>query len=376
MSLPNDLIPPEFAAKVIDLACAIQAVPAPTFQEGQRAAYFLKQFQSLGLVDVQEDAAGNVLGRLPGSGSSARPLVVSAHMDTVHPLGTPLGVRRAEDRIIGPGIGDNALGLAALLGLVQHLQRNRIQLPGDLWLVANTGEEGLGDLRGMQEVVNRFGGKPLAYIVLEGMGLGTVLNRGLGVERYKITVNTPGGHSWVDYGQPSAIHELCGLVANLTRLSVPQSPCTTMNVGIIHGGTSVNTIAAQAWLELDLRSEEGAVLARLAGDVQKLAGQAQRPGVNVRVERIGKRLAGHLPEHHPLITLARSVLEELGLEPRLDIASTDANLPLSRGYPAVCVGITHGNNAHTAEEFILTGPVAKGLAQLYLFVTRAWEKMA
>lgn len=364
----------EFSATILDLAVTIQAIPAPTFNERQRADFFVEQFQELKLSDVQRDAVGNVLGRLPGG--DARPLVVSAHTDTVHPLGTPLNARIFEDRIIGPGIGDNALGLAALLGLVHLLNQNKVKLPGDLWLAANVCEEGLGDLRGMQAIVDRFAEKPLAYLVIEGMGLGTVLHRGLGVERYRISVETPGGHSWVNYGQPSAIHELCGLVTRLTSIPLPEHPCTTMNVGVIQGGTSINTIAAHAWLELDLRSEDKNTLAWLVNNVQAMVQAAQRPEVRVQIERIGQRLAGELPESHPLVDLAHSVLNELGMFARLDINSTDANLPLSRGYPAICVGITHGNNAHSLEEFILTRPVAKGMEQLYLLVTRAWKYLA
>jgi acetylornithine deacetylase/succinyl-diaminopimelate desuccinylase-like protein len=376
MTLRSIPITTEFANRVIDLACTIQAIPAPTFHETQRATFFIDQLRALGLHDVERDSTGNVLARLPGSlKTPSRPLVISAHMDTVHPMETALGVRRLEDRIIGPGIGDNALGLAALLGLAHLLQQKKVELPGDLWLALNVGEEGLGDLRGMQAIVNRFGAGPLAYLVIEGMGLGTILNRGLGVERYRITIQAPGGHSWVDFGQPSAIHELCKLVSRLTALPLPQSPCTTMNVGVIQGGTSINTIAAQAWLELDLRSEDGGTLENLVTEVRNQAQAFQQATVQVRMERIGKRMAGLLPPDHPLVILGRDVLSDLEIDARLDIASTDANLPLSRGYPSICVGITYGNHAHSPEEFILTIPVVQGMAQIYLMVTRAWDRL-
>jgi acetylornithine deacetylase/succinyl-diaminopimelate desuccinylase-like protein len=378
-----------FIETVLDLTCTIQAIPAPTFQEEARAAFFLEQFQRLGLRDVQRDAAGNVLARLPGGGphlpqttgamvyppAAGRSLVISAHLDTVHPFTTPLTSLRSEDRIVGPGIGDNALGLAAVLGLAQLLVENQVRLPGDLWLAVNVCEEGLGDLRGIQAIVDRFGGAPLAYVVVEGIGLGRVLHRGLGVERYKISVETPGGHSWVNYGDPSAIHELSALVTQLAGIPLPRDPCTTLNVGIIHGGTSVNTIAAQAWLELDLRSEGRRALADLVSQVHDTVRAAQRSNVQVRIERIGKRQAGEIAKSHPLVQLASNVLAELGIEALLDIASTDANLPLSRGYPAICVGITNGNNAHTMEEFILTRPVKHGMEQLYLLATTAWERL-
>lgn len=370
--LPKDLFSEAFVKSVLDEACTIQAIPAPTFQETRRADYFLQQFRDWQLSDVQRDAAGNVLARLPGL-ASGRPVVVSAHLDTVFPLDTPLELRRGEGRITGPAIGDNSLGLAGAAGVVRYLKEQRASLPGDVWLAMNVGEEGLGDLRGIQAVVERFQGAPVAYLVVEGMGLGTILHRGLGVERYKISVRTAGGHSWVDYGSPSAVHELARLVVALTEITLPKTPCTTLNVGVIQGGTSINTIASLAWLELDLRSEDSAALANLVQAVQQAAGRARRSGVEVSVERIGKRQAGQIPEKHPLVTLAARTLEALGVEPRLEIASTDANLPLSRGYPSICVGITNGNNAHTREEYILTQPVRLGLAQLYYLITQAWN---
>ncbi len=366
-------ISPSLVDQTLDLACAIQQIPAPTFQEEQRAAYLFEQFNQLGLKDVQRDAAGNVLARIPGLGSE-RPLIVSAHLDTVHPITTSLILKREKERITGPGIGDNSLGLATLLALGRLLWTGSPRLSGDVWLVANVGEEGLGNLRGMQAVVDRFGGEPLAYFVVEGMGLGNVLHRGLGVERYRIMVQTPGGHSWVDFGEPSAIHELCALVTRLAAISLPQQPCTTLNVGIIHGGNSVNSIAAQAWIELDLRSEDSGALASLVHKVQNLVRGAQKINVVVSMDQIGKRNAGALSEEHWLIQMAANTLRSLGQRPNLEIASTDANLPLSRGYPAVCVGITNGSNAHTPEEYILTGPVAQGLTQVYRMVTEAWEQ--
>lgn len=367
--------PDHFVTSILELTCVIQAIPAPTFHEDLRAEFFLSQFTNQGLLDVHKDETGNVLGRYPGTGNG-RPLVVSAHLDTVHPLETQLTTQRLDDRIIGPGIGDNALGLAGIIALIRSLRMRAEKLPGDLWLVVNVGEEGLGDLHGIQGVVDRFRGQPLAYLVIEGMGLGTILNRGLGVERYKITVHTPGGHSWVDYGQPSAIHEVCAIVTRLAALQLPRCPCTTLNAGIIHGGTSINTIAAEAWIELDLRSEDSASLENLTQEVKAIVAATKRPGVQVQMEKIGKRLAGQIPNTHPLVRLAGSVLADLGIEARMDIASTDANLPLSRGYPAICIGLTNGNNAHTKDEFILTNPLKQGLMQLHQIVVRAMNELS
>lgn len=360
--------------RLLDLAVEIQQIPAPTFHEAQRAAFVRARFQAEGLTGVQRDAIGNVYACLKGTHRAARPLVVSAHLDTVFPPSVALTLQREAGRIAGPGIGDNALGVAGLFGLLWGLRARRLQLPGDLWLVANVCEEGLGDLRGMRAVVERFGERPLAYLVLEGMALGQIYHRGLGVRRYRITVRTAGGHSWIDYGAPSAIHELTALAARLTAIQPPVKPRTTLNIGVIAGGTSVNTIAAEAALELDLRSESPTALQTLAEQVEQLCAAARRPGVMVEAETIGSRPAGEIPAAHPLVRLAQRVLDSLGLEPRLNIGSTDANLPLSRGLPAVTLGLTNGGGAHTVHEYIHLPPLEKGLEQLIRLVASAWEE--
>jgi di/tripeptidase len=244
----------------------------------------------------------------------------------------------------------------------------RARLPGDLWLVANVGEEGLGDLCGMRAVVDRFGEQPLAYLVVEGMTLGQIYNRGLGVRRYRLTVRTAGGHSWVDYGCPSAVHELAALTAHLADAELPKSPRTTLNAGTFHGGTSVNTIAAEAHMDIDLRSEDASTLNRLAKWVESQASAAQRPGVQVSAEVVGDRPSGEIDSQHPLVRLACKSLEKLGIQPRLNIGSTDANIPLSRGLPAICLGLTTGTGAHSDRETIQTRPLSQGLAQLTALV--------
>ena len=354
---------PALIQRVLDRAVAIQQTPAPTFSEGQRAAFVKDGFLAEGLADIRVDERGNVFGRLPGSGSG-RPVVVSAHTDTVFPASTDLGLRREADKIYGPGIGDNALGVAGLFGLLWMLCQRNSNLPGDVWLVANVGEEGLGDLVGMRAVVERFGDTPRAYLILEGMALGQVYHRALGVQRYRITINTTGGHSWVDYGRPSAIHELATLVTRLVNLPVSRNPRTSLNVGKISGGTSVNTIAPEATLELDLRSEGERTLQNLVERVLHLVASANRPDVKAFYQVIGSRPAGKIPADHPLVLLARRCLEEQGIQPNLAIGSTDANVPLSRGLPAVCVGLSTGHGAHTNQEYIHTGPLGLGLAQL------------
>lgn len=358
--------------RLVDITIQIQQIPAPTFQEQQRAIFVRDLFEAEGLADVEIDETGNVYARLPGS-EAAQPLVVSAHLDTVFPAGTDLTVRRGSDRLYGPAIGDNSLGLAGLFGLLWALKEGAAALPGDLWLVANVGEEGLGDLCGMRAVVDRFSNRARAYIILEGMAFGQIYTRGLGVKRYRIECTTTGGHSWVDYGRPSAIHELAVLVSRLTTLPLPLDPRTTLNVGIITGGTSINTIAAQAALELDLRSENPAALDLLVSQVETLALKAARKDVRFSLQVIGHRPAGEIAAEHPLVGLAQRCLEKQGVPPRLNIGSTDANIPFSQGYPAVCIGLSTGAGAHTMKEFIHLPPLAKGLAQLVDLVQGAYK---
>lgn len=364
----------ELVNRVVELAVKIQQIPAPTFEEKQRAEFVLALLAGEGLVDVSMDDAGNAYGRWTSAGAvGAKPLIISAHLDTVFPAGTDLSVTRNPGQIHGPGLGDNSLGVAALFGLLWMLRERRIEPAGDIWFVANTCEEGLGDLRGMKAVVDRFGADIRAYLVLEGLALGHVYHRAVGVRRYRITARTSGGHSWSDYGRPSAIHELSKLVVQLTSLELPFQPRTTMNVGKISGGTSVNVIAAEASLDLDLRSEGQEALAGLISVVEKLIQNAGRPDVCLETLVIGQRPAGQISPHHPLVRLGEDCLRELGINPNLTSGSTDANIPLSRGYPAVVLGISTGGSAHTVHEFINTEPVAPGLEQLARFVERVWK---
>ena len=353
--------------RVLELAIEIQQIPAPTFKEQERTEFIRDRFIQESLQDVQVDEMGNVFGRLPGADPSL-PIVVSAHLDTVFPSGTDLSSKRLDDKVTGPGIGDNAVGLAGMFGLLWELERHQINLQSDLWLAANVGEEGLGDLRGMREVVDRFEDRIKAYVILEGMALGQVYHRGLGVRRYRITVYTSGGHSWVDYGKPSAIHELTQIVSRLLAIQIPKEPRTSMNVGVISGGISVNTIASEAYLELDLRSEDSTALKELVRAVNAILEDSQRPGVRVSAELIGHRPVGEISETHPVVELVVGSLEEIGIQPRLNIGSTDANIPLSLGYPAICLGLTTGNGAHTMREYINTSPLQLGLEQLRLVI--------
>lgn len=361
---------PGLLDRLLHLDELIQQIPSPTFFESQRSAFILHQFLELGLAQVTQDQAGNIFGCLPGG--SQPPLVVSAHLDTVFPLGTDLHLQHSTGRIAGPGIGDNSLGLAGLIGLVWMFKENQVSLPGDLWLAANTGEEGLGNLRGMRAMVDRFGPAPVAYLVVEGIGLGDIFHRGTGVERYRVNLHTSGGHPWTAPASLSAVHAAAHLITCLADLPLPAIPHTTLNVGMVSGGTSINTIAAHAVFELDLRSEESQALEELAGKAREIIQQASRPEVKVEIEEIGARPSGYIPANHRLVQLAEQCLLEQGIKPQLTCSSTDANLPLSRGFPALCLGLTRGSGAHTLAECIETEPVLAGMAQLFNLVCRIW----
>lgn len=360
-------------SNLIDLAVQIQQISAPTFSEGPRGEFVRGLFVSEHLQDVSMDSLGNVFARLPGKQKKAKPLIVSAHLDTVFPNSINLQAKKETGRIVAPGIGDNSLGVAALFGILWSLRERKIELTHDVWFVANVGEEGLGDLRGMRGVVERFDKNVIGYLVLEGLALGHIYHRAIGVRRYRVTAKTAGGHSWSDYGQPSAVHELAALVTQLTAIRLPREPRTTMNVGTFGGGTGINVLASEAKFDLDLRSEDPSSLSKLIYQVEELFRFADRDGVKVLAEIIGQRPAGEIPAEHPLVKLAVNCMHEQGLSGVLTAGSTDANIPLSRGIPAVVMGITTGGGAHTTHEYIDIDPVEQGMDAVVRFVERVGE---
>lgn len=359
--------------RLIDLTTHIQQIPAPTFHEGPRGEFVRKLFERENLKDVSMDTLGNVYARLPGKQIKAKPLIVSAHLDTVFPSSINLQIKKEARRIFGPGIGDNSLGVAALFGIVWSLRERNIGLTHDVWFVANVGEEGLGDLCGMRGVVERFGAGVLGYLVLEGLAYGHVYHRAIGVKRYRITAKTAGGHSWSDYGQPSAVHELAALVTKLTSVRLPRVPRTTMNVGTIHGGTGVNVLAAEARCELDLRSEDPLALAALTRQMEDMLIHAGRDGVKIMAEVIGERPAGEISANHAFVKLAVDCVSGQGMSAVLTAGSTDANIPLSQNVPAIVMGISTGGGAHTVDEYIDLEPISRGVSAVIDFVERVGE---
>jgi tripeptide aminopeptidase len=359
----------------LDTAIRIQQIPAPTFAERERAAFVLEQFRRMsGLDSLATDELHNVYARLPGTEPERGAVLVSAHTDTVFGAHTPLDARREGNQIHGPGIGDNSMGVAALLTAAELLSAHR--WPAPIWFVANTREEGLGDLGGIRAVERRLAGQIARAIVIEGMALGRVYHAGIAVRRLRITCHGPGGHSWLHFGRPSAIHGLVRLGAQIAALRPPDSPRTTFNIGVIEGGTSVNTIAAEAAMLLDLRSVSPESLAALERTVRAMLEQAGEPDLHFGVEVVGDRPAGSIPPSHPLVQLADRVLAHLGIRASFETGSTDANALLAAGIPTVTVGITHGSNAHRLDEHIDIEGVRDGLWQLVLLAAAAASGLA
>ncbi len=358
--------------EAIEQIIAIQQIPAPTFAEEARAQYIEERFRAIGLKDVSRDAMHNVYGRLPGRDPNRPPLVLSAHLDTVFPAETDLTVRRDGPFIYGPGIGDNSTGVAGLLLVARAILEHDLSHAADIYFVANVGEEGLGDLCGMRAVVERFGGRA-TYVVIEGGLFGRLIHQAVGVRRFRIDVAAPGGHSWGGFGTTSAIHVLGHLIAAFDNLVVPAIPRTTYNVGIIEGGISVNTIANDARLWLDLRSEGANELERLVDQVREIVATMNEryiingEAVQISMHQVGDRPAGSIDRLSPVVVYAEEALQMVSAdEIRYIVSSTDANIPLSRGYQAVCLGLTHSGNAHRPDEYIDVTNLPAGLGQLLL----------
>lgn len=339
------------------------AIAAPPFGEGARAAWFLERFHALGLSNVHLDEEGNALAELaPEEDASSPPVILlSAHLDTVFPIGTPCEpVERADTpRIHGPGICDNAAGLSALLAIAAALRYARIHPPVTILFAANVGEEGEGNLRGMRHLFQRshYRDRFAAAIALEGSGT-SVVTRALGSLRFRITLSGPGGHSWSDAGTPNPILLLSRALTAIADLSLPSSPLTTLNVGHISGGTSVNSIPSSATALIELRSSEPEPLHDAASQMRNLLDATLAPFLSLPhapellVEPIGDRPAAALPRESALLTVLRSVDRHLSLHTELRLGSTDANLPLSMGIPALAIGTGgSGGNIHTLNEW-------------------------
>jgi acetylornithine deacetylase/succinyl-diaminopimelate desuccinylase-like protein len=350
-------------------------IPAPPFGEAARAAAYAELLREAGLANVRIDAVGNVLGERRGRG--ARPhLVLSAHLDTVFPADVPVQVTRDSNRLSGPGIADNCRGLAVVLGVARALRSAGVPTSGSITFAATVGEEGLGDLRGVRQLYSTtLPARSDAFIAVDGAGYG-ITNVGIGSRRYRVTFRGPGGHSYDNFGRADPMSALGLAIASLSRLEVPAVPRTTFSVGRIGGGTSINSIATEAWMEVDLRSSDNAALmqleAGLRASVQRGLDEENKrrkshDPLTVAVESVGNRPIGRTRPGTPVVDTAIAVMNALALPVRLDQGSTDANLPMSLGIPAIAIGGGGiGRDAHSPRESFDTTDSWKGTQMVTL----------
>lgn len=369
-------------AEQIELA----QIPAPPLEEAARAASVRERFIGSGLIEVRIDAVGNVIGRLPNPGDPGRPaagapVVLAAHLDTVFPADTDLSVRRNERRIHAPGIADNARGLAALLALARTLAECRIGTATPLFFIATVGEEGVGDLRGVKHLFRDE--SPFraarAFISLDGPGMRRIVHRAVGSRRLRIAIHGPGGHSWADWGAANPIAAIGAVIAEICTLDLPFSPKTTLSATRIGGGTGVNTLPPESWVDLDLRSEDSEALFRVEKTVRETADRVVKaanarrrkgtPALRLTITPIGDRPAGATPAASPLVSAAAGATRALGAQPALVASSTDANVPISLGIPAITLGAGgKAGGIHTTDEWYGNENGPRGIERALLTV--------
>ena len=371
--------------QLIEEQIRVCEVPAPPFKEQARGELLKRLFQELGLANVRVDKVGNVLGERRGRASSPR-LVFTAHLDTVFPEGTPVKVTREGSVLKAPGIGDDCRGLAVLLGVIRALDQARIATPGSITFVATVGEEGLGDLRGVKHLFDEeLKGRIDRFVSIDGTGLG-ITHIGVGSKRYRVTFKGPGGHSYGAFGLANPIEAMGRAIARIGEFRPPAEPKTTFNVGRVGGGTSVNSIPFEGWMEVDMRSADQAALSSLDASFHKAVDDAVaeenrrwqsegpaamrgRGDYRVTVEKtlVGDRPAGRTPETTAIIQAAVSVTRALDLPVTLDEGSTDSNIAMSRNIPAVTIdGGGRGTGAHALDESFDTTDSWKGTQRALL----------
>jgi len=350
-------------------------IAAPPFGESARAEWLRQRFLNLGLFRVHTDELGNVFGLLdePEEG----PLVgMSAHVDTVFPQGTPLGAREEGNKLHGPGISDNAAGVVAMLAVASALRTAGVRPAANIVFIGNVGEEGEGDLRGMRHIFSdpRWSSAIRSLLVIDGAGHDTYVTHALGSKRFEVTFHGPGGHSWSDFGTPNPIVLLSRALASFSQAEVPESPRTTFNIGVIQGGTSVNSIPESASARVDLRSASMAELQKLEQRLREAVSAAAASGpvdkkVSVDIQTIGSRPAAMLPADARILQVIRAVDAHLGIKSVARLASTDANIPLSLEREAITIGSGgDGGGAHTLREWFDCTQRDLGLKRILLAV--------
>ena len=339
----------------------ITEIPAPPYKEKVRAEYFLMRMQELGFKDASIDSDGNVIALRKGSGGGRPKLVVSAHLDTVFPEGTDVSVKEKDGVILAPGIGDDARGLAALLSLIKCINANDVATVGDVMFVGTVGEEELGNLRGVKALFRDHADVD-GFISIDGLGITRVVNQATGSHRYEMIFKGPGGHSFQEFGLPSAIHAMGRAIAKIADLQTPSDPKTTFTVGTVRGGTSVNAIASEARMAVDMRSDSTEELLKLEARLLDLVKQAvveenarwKSDKMTVEIKLIGDRPAGFVSMDSPIVQATRRAVTVITRTPRVTFAgsSTDSNLAMSLGIPAVTIGGGgEGGNWHSRNEW-------------------------
>ena len=339
----------------------ITEIAAPPYKEKVRAEYYLTKMQELGFKDASIDSEGNVIALRKGTGGGHPKLAVAAHLDTVFPEGTDVSVKDKDGTVVAPGIGDDARGLVALLAVIKAMNTNGLTTVGDIMFVGDVGEEELGNLRGMKALFRDHTDID-GFISIDGLGIDRVVNQGTGSHRYEIIFRGPGGHSFQEFGLPSAIHAMGRAIAKIAELRTPSDPKTTFTVGTVQGGTSVNAIAAQAQMTVDMRSNSTEELLKLETRLLDLVRQAvadenarwSTDKLAVEIKLIGDRPAGIVAPDSPLVQAALKSADAVapGVKAKLDGSSTDSNQPMSLGIPAVTIGGGgEGGNWHSRNEW-------------------------
>jgi acetylornithine deacetylase/succinyl-diaminopimelate desuccinylase-like protein len=349
-------------AELLEETIELTEIPAPPFAEEMRAQRFAEKLREAGLTDVSIDKEGNVIGRRPGRAGD-RTVVLSAHLDTVFPIETDVTVKVEGNTLFAPGVGDNTRGLVVVLAILRTMQQHDIETDADVLFIGNVGEEGLGDLRGVKYLFREGGPQIDAMIAVDGGKANRLVFGGVGSHRYRVTFKGPGGHSWGAFGRASPHHAMGRAISEFVDNAVEVTSSgdkTTFNVGRIGGGTSVNSIAFESWMEVDLRSGDQAKLDAIDAVLQRAVQKALRDENTARVDgaeleidvvRIGTRPAARSDIESPLVQTAAAAMNALGIEPDLQISSTDANHPISIGIPAITLsrgGV--GANAHAPNE--------------------------
>lgn len=339
-------------------------IPAPPFKETARGLEYKKRLEAVGLKNVRIDSVGNVIAERPGTGNGPT-VLIAGHLDTVFPEGTDVTVKRNGSRYVAPGIGDDDRGLAVVLAVARAFEKANVQTNGTIYFVGNVGEEGPGNLRGVRYLFTKeLKGKIDYFISVDGTGFG-IVSRAVGSNRYKVTYKGPGGHSYGAFGIPNPIHALGRAIAGISDIRVPETPKTTFNVGVIQGGTSVNSIPFEASMEIDMRSEDAKSVAAVDAQVQRILRQAltaenarwtgaraARAQITLTIDTIGIRPTGGQADSARIVQTAIAAAKALGVTSTTGASSTDANLPISMGIPAISIdGGGQGGGSHSLAEW-------------------------